>query len=345
MTKYNFMNDYSEGAHQNILAALSQTNLTQETGYGDDQYCQQAAELIREKIGDPGVDIHFVSGGTQANLILISSILKPYESVIAVKTGHICVHETGAIEATGHKVNYAPGKNGKISPEEIRAIVAEHTDEHMVQPRLVYISQSTELGTIYSRIEMEQISAVCHELGLYLYVDGARLGSALTAKKADLALPQLSKFADAFYIGGTKNGALLGEAVVLRNPDLKPHFRFHIKQKGGLLSKGRILGIQFLELFRNDLYFNLAGHANQMAAQMAAGLAEAGYSFQYPAETNQLFPILPNWVIDQLNQEYRFYTWEKIDPEHSSVRLVTSWATPQEAIDKFLVDLKEASVH
>jgi threonine aldolase len=342
MTKYNFMNDYSEGAHQNILAALSQTNLTQETGYGEDQYCLQAAELIRRKIEDPGVDIHFVSGGTQANLILISSILKPYESVIAVRTGHICVHETGAIEATGHKVNYAPGKNGKISPEEIRAIVAEHTDEHMVQPRLVYISQSTELGTIYSRNEMQQISTVCRELGLYLYVDGARLGSALTAKNTDMTIPQLNMLADAFYIGGTKNGALLGEALVLRNPDLKPHFRFHIKQKGGLLSKGRILGIQFLELFRNDLYFNLARHANQMAGQMAAGIEQAGYTFQYPAETNQLFPILPNRVIEQLNKDYRFYTWEKIDQEHSSVRLVTSWATPQESVDGFLADLQQA---
>jgi threonine aldolase len=341
MYKFTFMNDYSEGAHPNILAALSQTNLSQEVGYGEDQYCQQAAEVIREKIGDPGVDVHFISGGTQANLILISSILKPFESVIAVKTGHICVHETGAIEATGHKVNHVPGKNGKISPEDIRAVVAEHTDEHMVYPRLVYISHSTELGTIYSKAEMEGISAVCRELGLYLYVDGARLGSALTAKSADLTLEQLNRLTDAFYIGGTKNGALLGEALVLRNADLKPNFRFHIKQKGGLLSKGRILGIQFLELFRNDLYLNLAQHANLLAEKMAEGIQQAGFGFQFPAVTNQLFPILPNRVIDQLNQQYRFYTWEKIDADHSSVRLVTSWATPESAVDEFLTDLHQ----
>ncbi len=339
MYKYTFTNDYSEGAHPNILAALSQSNFIQETGYGEDHFCLEAAEKIRQYLADPEVDVHFISGGTQANLILISSILKPYESVIAVKTGHICVHETGAIEATGHKVCHVPGSNGKISPQEIRQVVDEHTDEHMVHPRLVYISQSTELGTIYSHAEMEQISKVCHDLGLYLYVDGARLGSALTAKSADMTLPQLNQFADAFYIGGTKNGALLGEAMVLRNPDLKPHFRFHMKQKGGLLSKGRILGIQFFELFQNDLFFSLARHANQLAEQMAAGILKSGYGFQYPAVSNQIFPILPNRVIEKMNQLYRFYTWDKIDEDHSSVRLVTSWATPQSAVDDFLADL------
>ena len=262
MYKYHFQNDYSEGAHPRILETLSKTNLIQQAGYGEDQFCLEAAELIRRAIDSPDADVHFVSGGTQANFTVLSSFLRPFESVIAVDSGHICVHETGAIESTGHKIHAVQGRDGKITPAEVQAVVTAHDDEHMVRPRAVYISQSTEVGTIYSASELRTLSAVCRALNLILYLDGARLGSALTSRSADLALPELAGLVDAFYIGGTKNGALLGEAIVINNPLLQPDFRYAIKQKGGLLSKGRLLGIQFLELFKDGLYFDLARHAN-----------------------------------------------------------------------------------
>jgi threonine aldolase len=267
-------------------------------------------------------------------------MLKSFESVISVDTGHICIHEAGAIEATGHKVHALRGLSGKITLHEIEQIVAEHYFEHMVRPRVVYISQSTELGTIYSAQELGDLSALCKKLGLYLYLDGARLGAALTSPKADLTLAELSPLVDAFYIGGTKNGALLGEAVVINNPELQTDFRFQIKQRGGLLSKGRLLGIQFLELFKDDLYFDLARHANQMAHKLTVGITALGYPFLTDSLTNQIFPIFPDSVIKQLETMYHFYTWSFIDPQHMSVRLVTSWATPEPAIDEFLVDLK-----
>jgi threonine aldolase len=341
MYKYSFQNDYSEGAHPRILEALSKTNLVQDLGYGEDQYSLEAARLIRVRSASPDADVHFVSGGTQANLIVLSSFLKPFESVIAVESGHVCVHETGAIEATGHKVHAVRGRDGKVTPEEIEAVVTGHNDEHMVRPRAVYISQSTEIGTLYSAGELNALSGLCKKMNLILYLDGARLGSALTSKSADLSLPELAGLVDVYYIGGTKNGALLGEAVVINNPLLKADFRYGMKQRGGLLSKGRLLGIQFLELFRDDLYYELARHANRMAERLTEGITGLGFSFRTPSPTNQIFPILPNPLIEKLNEMYCFYVWNKIDDRLSEIRLVTSWATPEKAVDKFLADLRE----
>lgn len=338
--KYSFYNDYSEGAHQNILNALAETNLVQETGYGEDSFSLQAGALIKEKTGNPDSEVHFVSGGTQANLIVLASILKPFEAVIAVNTGHICVHEAGAIEATGHKICTVMSKDGKIRPEQIQAVYDEHSDEHMVKPRVVFVSHSTEVGTIYLKHELQDISEVCKRNGLYLYLDGARLGSALTSTQSDMSLAEVSSLVDAFYIGGTKNGALLGEAIVINNNQLKVNFRYHLKQRGALLAKGRVLGVQFLELFKNDLYFELAKHANEMAGKLTQGIREQGYEFLTDSATNQIFPIFPNILIEKLKDLYGFYIWSKIDDGKSSIRLVTSWATKEEAIDGFLEDLK-----
>jgi threonine aldolase len=344
MFQYSFQNDYSEGAHPRIIEALARTNLTQEPGYGEDRYCLEAAGLIHQTIGNPDADIHFVSGGTQANLIMLSSFLRPFESVIAVDSGHICVHETGAIEATGHKINTVRGRDGKITAAEIEEMVTGHGDEHMVRPRVVFISHSTEVGTLYTKKELHEIAAICKKLNLYLYLDGARLGSALTSSVADVDLKDICRLVDAFYIGGTKNGALLGEALVINNPQLKPNFRYSMKQKGGLLAKGRILGIQFLELFKDGLFFDLARHANEMAQKLTRGIAELGYGFQTDSPTNQIFPIFPNLVIEALSEKYCFYTWAKVDEARSAVRLVTSWATPKEAVTDFLADLKAIGV-
>ena len=338
---YSFKNDYSEGAHPEILAALVRSNLQQQDGYGEDEFSLQAAELIKRQINLADPDVHFLTGGTQANLTAISAFLRPHEAAISASTGHVLVHETGAIEATGHKVISVDSSNGKLTAEQVRKVVTGHGDEHMVKPRLVYLSQPTEVGTIYSRLEMEQISRVCRELGLWLFVDGARLGSALCAAGNDLSLPLLAGLVDAFYIGGTKNGALLGEALVIRAEALKADFRYHMKQKGALLAKGRLIGIQFLTLFTGELYFELARHANRMADQLRQELRQAGYRFLTDSPTNQIFPILPTHIIDELLKEYSFYVWEKVDAENAAVRLVTSWATPPEAVEGFLHRLRE----
>lgn len=338
---YSFKNDYSEGAHPEILAALVRSNLQQQDGYGEDEFSLQAAELIKRKIGLADSAVHFLTGGTQANLTAISAFLRPHEAAISASTGHVLVHETGAIEATGHKVISVDSSNGKLTADQVRKVVTGHGDEHMVKPRLVYLSQPTEVGTIYSRLEMEQISRVCRELGLWLFVDGARLGSALCAAGNDLSLPLLAGLVDAFYIGGTKNGALLGEALVIRAEALKADFRYHMKQKGALLAKGRLIGIQFLTLFTGELYFELARHANRLADQLRQELHQAGYRFLTDSPTNQIFPILPTHIIDELLKEYSFYVWEKVDAENAAVRLVTSWATPPAAVEGFLHRLRE----
>lgn len=340
--KYSFFNDYSEGGHPNILKGLQDTNLNQETGYGEDSISVKAVELIKNKIGSSDVAIHFVSGGTQANLIILASLLKPYESIIAVNTAHISVHEAGAIEATGHKINAVESSDGKIRPEQIKAVYEEHNMEHMVKPKVVFISNATELGTIYSKVELQKISDVCNELGLYLYMDGARIGSALASKTNDLTFSDITGLVDVYYIGGTKNGALLGEAIVICNPELQENFRFHLKQRGALLAKGRVVSIQFEELFNGDLYLQLARHANEMADKLAVGIKKLGYKFQTDSPTNQIFPILPNTTIKKLQTMYGFYVWSKLDKNTSSIRLVTSWATKEEAIDGFLTDLKIA---
>jgi threonine aldolase len=338
LKKYSFKNDYSEGAHPTILKRLVETNLNQTIGYGEDEYCNEARKLIQQHL-KKDADIHFVSGGTQANILVISSILKPYESVIAVESGHIAVHETGAIEATGHKVNTVQTTDGKITISEIEKIIALHTDEHMVKPKMVYISNSTEVGSVYNKIELNAIYEFCQKNNLYLFVDGARLGSALTSSKCDLTLEDLANSTDVFYIGGTKNGALIGEAIVINKPILNDHFRFHIKQKGAMLAKGRLIGIQFAEMFKNDLFFEMGKHANKMAKKLAEGISAKGYSFLTEPSSNQIFPIFPSKIIHQLQNDFEFFVWEKIDEEKSAIRLVTSWATEEEQVVRFINSL------
>jgi len=339
--KYSFKNDYSEGVHPRILEALTISNLEQQNGYCDDDYSIDGKDCIRKKIMNPDAGVFFLSGGTQANLIAIAAMLRPFESVIAATTGHINVHETGAIEATGHKINTIFSTDGKIKADAVQAMVDEHRDDppHMVQPRMVYISNSTEIGTIYQKHELEALSAVCKANNLYLYMDGARLGSALTAATNNISLPELSALLDAFYIGGTKNGGLIGEAIVINNPLFIADFPYHLKQRGALLGKGRIFGIQFREFFKEELFFELAAHANKMAQKLTDGIKKAGYSFLTDSPTNQIFPILPIQIIEELSKNYEFYVWKKIDGNTSAIRLVTSWATKEEAVDKFIGDL------
>ncbi|WPC44107.1 low specificity L-threonine aldolase [Clostridium sp. JS66] len=342
---YSFKNDYSEGTHERILKALIESNLEQTEGYGEDIYTQKAIELMKERIGRSDVDIHLFVGGTQTNLTVISAFLRPHEAAIAANTGHILVHETGAIEATGHKVISIEVSDGKLRPEDIKPALDAHTDEHMVKPKMVYISNPTEIGSIYSKNELELLSKFCRENKLILYVDGARLGSALCSEENDMELSDLGKLVDAFYIGGTKNGALMGEALVICNDSLKEDFRFHIKQKGALLAKGRLLGIQFLELFKDDLYFDLARHANAMANLLKKEITAAGYKFLTHSPSNQIFPILPDKLIEKLQAEYSFYIWEKVDEYNSAVRLVTSWATKEEEVLGFIENLKKFTIN
>lgn len=337
---YSFKNDYSEGAHPRILEALIKCNMEQSEGYGEDIFTARAIKLIKEKIRREDVDVHLLVGGTQTNLTALSAFLRPHEAVIAANTGHVLVHETGAIEATGHKVISVDVEDGKLTRKNIEAVIEEHTDEHMVKPKLVYISNSTEIGTIYKREEVEELSEVCKKHDLYLYVDGARLGSALCSNENNMKIYELAQLVDAFYIGGTKGGALIGEALVICRDTLKKDFRYHIKQKGALLAKGRILGIQFEELFKDNLYFDLATHANNMAQILKKGIVDAGYSFMINSSSNQVFPILPNKLINSLEKKYLFLIWEKIDKENSAIRLVTSWATNEEKVLEFIADVK-----
>jgi threonine aldolase len=342
---YSFKNDYSEGAHPRILNALIETNTVQEDGYGLDRFSLKAIELIKEKIGRSDVDVHLLSGGTQTNLIAISAFLRPHEAAIAASTGHILTHETGAIEATGHKILSVGTKDGKLNPSLIKEVIDLHTDEHMVKPKLVYISNSTEIGSIYSKQELKELREFCDTNQLILFMDGARLGSALCSEENDLQLSDLPELVDAFYIGGTKNGALLGEALVICRNSLKEDFRFHMKQKGALLAKGRLLGIQFQELFRDNLFFELADHANKMAKLLRNEFTNENYKFLTHSPSNQIFPILPNTLIEELQKKYSFYVWEKIKPEYSAIRLVTSWATKEEEVLAFIEDMKKGSRH
>lgn len=339
---YSFKNDYSEGAHPRILNAFLQSNFEQVEGYGEDCYTQEAVELLKRRIGRGDIAIHLLSGGTQTNLIAISAFLKPHEAVIAANTGHILAHETGAVEATGHKIISIEVGDGKLKSSLLQSVLDSHTDEHMVKPRLVYISNPTEVGTIYNMEELEQISWFCKENNLFLYMDGARLGSALCSEESNLELSDLGRLVDAFYIGGTKNGALMGEALVICRDSLQDDFRFHMKQKGALLAKGRLLGLQFLELFRDNLYFDLAKHANKMAGLLREEISKAGFRFLVYSPSNQIFPILPNSLITKLQNNFSFYVWAKIDAENSAVRLVTSWATKEDAVLAFIQDVKNA---
>lgn len=335
---YSFRNDYSEGAHPKVLEALASTNLEQTVGYGMDPRCEAARNTIRRLCNAPDADVHFLVGGTQTNLIVIESLLRPYEAVIAAHTGHVNVHETGAIEATGHKVCTAYAPNGKLTPALVESVVNGHSSEHMVHPRLVYISDTTEIGTIYTKAELEALRRCCDEHNLFLFMDGARLGSALASPQNDLTLPDLAALTDAFYIGGTKNGALFGEALVMNAPN--DHFRWHMKQRGAMLAKGRLLGVQFQALLEDGVYFEIARHANEMAYRLRDGIAALGYSFPVPSPSNQQFPVLPNTVVEQLKAKgYEFEIDHAEDDAHTCVRFVTSWATPENAIDAFLKDL------
>ncbi|WP_343537673.1 threonine aldolase family protein [Sphingobacterium thalpophilum] len=337
---YNFKNDYSEGAHPRILDKLIQTNLVQQAGYGEDEYAQQAKAILRDRLQNPDAAIHFVSGGTQTNLLVISFLLRVHEAVISAKTGHIAANETGAIEATGHKVITAETADGKLRTADIENVLKAHMlAPHVVKPKMVYISNSTEIGTIYSLGELEALSKFCHAHDLLLYLDGARLGHALAAKNNDLTMEALGHLTDVFYIGGTKNGALLGEAVIFNRADLAIDFDYAIKQKGAMLAKGRVLSIQFLELFKDNLYFDLAQRANALAARIAKAVSDKGYSFLTESTTNQIFPILPNELIEHLSQKYQFYIWKSIDSDRAAVRIITSWATDEEMVTAFIEDL------
>ncbi|MFK5880808.1 MAG: aminotransferase class I/II-fold pyridoxal phosphate-dependent enzyme [Sulfurospirillum sp.] len=343
--KYSFKNDYSEGCHPKILEALVQSNFESQDGYGDDFYTKEAKKLIWAKIGNENSDVHLVSGGTQANLIVISSALRSYESVISADSGHINIHEAGAIEAVGHKINSIKSDDGKISVEDIQKVLSEHKEApHVVKPKMVYISNSTELGTVYKKDELEKLSDFCCSNDLYLFMDGARLGSALSSKYNDLTLQDLSKLLDIFYIGGTKNGALLGEAIVINNESLKRDFAYNLKQKGALMSKGRVLGVQFMTLFADNLFFDLANHANLMADKIAKFIQKSGFSFLCKSQTNQIFPILPNTLIKELEKSYGFYIWKNIDEKSSAIRLVTSWATKESTVDEFIKSIAELRV-
>jgi threonine aldolase len=337
-----FRNDYSEGAHPLVLEALTQTNLESTPGYGCDAHCERAAAMIRSRFACPDADVHFLTGGTVTNLAAIAAFLRPWEAAIAASTGHIGVHESGAIEGSGHKVCTIPAPNGKLTPALIREVAAAHQggdDGHMVDPRLVYLSDSTELGTVYQKSELEAISQTCRELGLYLYLDGARMAAALACKENDLAPEDFARLCDAFYIGGTKDGLLFGEALVIANPLLKPHFRNVMKQRGGMMAKGRLLGVQFEAFLKNDLWLDMARHADEEALRIAKALADKGYSLLAPACTNQLFPILTNEKIAELGRSFCFELSDKIDGAHTAVRFVTSWATRDKDVDALIAAL------
>lgn len=335
--KFSFKNDYSEGCHPQILESLLRNNLDQQAGYGEDDYSKKAKDLIKNKIEAQDADVYFVSGGTQANLIVISSILRPYQCVISAATGHILNNETGAIEATGHKILSIEKEDGKLFPSDIIPVLESHQNiPHQVMPKLVYISNSTELGTIYTKKELEDLSAFCKANNLYLFMDGARLGHALTSEISDLELKDIAQLTDVFYLGGTKNGALLGEAIIVNNKILQEDFAFNIKQKGALLAKGRLLGIQFLELMQNDLYFELAKNANQQAMKIKNALSERGVQFLSDTYTNQIFPILDNQIIEVLSEKFEFYVWKKVDENLSAIRMITSWNTNNTAVEEFI---------
>ena len=308
---YSFKNDYSEGAHSRILNSLVETNFEQTDGYSTDYHTDNAIDLLKKKIDREDVDIHLLVGGTQVNLTAISAFLRPHQASIGADTSHINCHETGAIEATGHKVITMKTDDGKLTPDLIQRVVDVHDNEHMVQPKLVYISDSTELGTLYTKSELEEIHYCCRKNNLLLYLDGARIGSALVAEGNDLTLA-----------------------------DIPEDFRYFIKQKGGLLAKGRLLGIQFEELFKDDLYFELATHANRMAILLKNALKEKGYEFLTDSYTNQQFPILPNDFINKLSEKYSFNVERIIDQNNTAIRLVTSWATKEENVLEFIEDLK-----
>lgn len=337
---YQFQCDYNQGAHPRIMERLLETNLEQTVGYGEDHYCAAAREAIRTAIGRTDVDVHFLVGGTQANATVISSILRPYQGVLCASTGHINVHETGAIEHGGHKVLAVNAKDGLLVAEQIRKAMelhyAEDGPEHTVQPGMVYISFSSELGTVYTLQQLREISSACTEYGLPLFIDGARMGYGLASKGCDVTLQDIAELADVFYLGGTKQGALFGEAVVIVNDALKKDFRYFIKQNGGMLAKGRLLGLQFLTLFEDGLYFRISQHAVRQALRIRDAFESKGFEMLVHSPSNQQFPILDNDTMSRLAENFLFSVWQKIDESHTAVRFCTSWATDEKAVDSLI---------
>ena len=331
-----FTSDYCEGCHEKILERLMQTNMEQTSGYGTDEHCLRAAQYIRRECGREDVQVHFLVGGTQTNLTVIAAALRPHQAAVCAESGHIHVHETGAVEATGHKCLTLPSSDGKITAEQVARLVHLHrTDEsmeHTAQPKLVYISNPTEYGTIYSLAELEALHAVCQKLGLYLFVDGARLGYGLQCRSSDVTMADLARLCDAFYIGGTKVGALFGEALVLTNPILGEDFRYIMKQHGGMLAKGRLLGIQFEVLFEDGLYYRISDHALSMADRIRDKLTGLGVPMVPDSPTNQIFPVVSDNVLEQLRREFALTYMDRVDENTSRIRICTSWATREEDV-------------
>lgn len=340
-----FQCDYNEGAHPSIIQHLIESNMEQTVGYGEDSYCSQARELIKKICENENIDVHFLVGGTQTNTTVIAHTLRPYQGVITAVSGHINVHETGAIESTGHKVLAIPSTDGKLTATQIEEVMQAHIHEdgpeHMVQPGMVYLSFPTEIGTVYTRDELEAISNMCKKYSLPLFVDGARLGYGLCSPESDITLPLLTQLTDVFYIGGTKVGALFGEAVVIVNDALKRDFRYSIKQHGGMLAKGRLLGIQFATLFTDNLYMNIAQHAIDEAMRIKAALKNKGIGFLIDSPTNQQFPIFSNEQLTALSEEFLFSVWQTIDEQHTAVRICTSWTTQRENVDKLIKAIEQ----
>ena len=338
-----FQCDYNEGAHPLIMQRLLESNMEQTIGYGEDHYCNQARALIKQACQSDSIDVHFLVGGTQTNTTVISHTLRPYQGVLTAVSGHINVHETGAIESTGHKVLSIATPDGKLTATQIEEAVLAHQHEdgpeHMVQPGMVYISFPTEVGTVYTLAELESISTICRKYSLPLFVDGARLGYGLCSPDSDITLPKLATLTDVFYIGGTKVGALFGEAVVISNDALKRDFRYSIKRHGGMLAKGRLLGIQFAQLFTDNLYMQIAQHAIDQAMRIKSALQAKGIKFLIDSPTNQQFPILSNAQYEELSKKYLFSFWQRVDEEHTAVRICTSWATKSENVDCLIEDI------
>ena len=335
--------DYTQGAHPLIMERLLETNLEQTCGYGEDDYCKHAAELIKEACANDNIDVHFLVGGTQTNATVISSVLKGYQGAVCADTGHINVHETGAVEATGHKVLALPNIDGKINAKMVEDYVSGHyndvTASHMVQPGMVYISLPTESGTMYSKKEIMDIFDVCRKYDMCFFIDGARLGYGLTSEINDISLNDLCKYSDIFYIGGTKVGALFGEAVIISNDAYKKDFRYNIKRHGGLLAKGRLLGIQFETLFTDDLYFRISKNAIDMAMKLKKAFTDMGYELFADSYTNQQFVYLDDSKAEQLSKKYTFSLWGEYNGK-KAYSFCTSWATTNTQIEQLINDLK-----
>ena len=334
-----FENDYCEGAHPAILQKLVETNFEKVSGYGTDPYCASAKEKIRAACACPEADVFFISGGTQANAVVIGSMLHRWEGVLAATTGHVAAHEAGAIEFTGHKVLSLPHTNGKVAAKDVenfcQTFYADANMDHLVFPGMVYISHTSEYGTLYTRAELEALSAVCHTYHMPLFMDGARLGYGLVSEGTDVTLADIARLTDVFYIGGTKVGALCGEAVVF--PHGAPaHFMTMVKQQGALLAKGRLMGLQFDVLFTDGLYTEISKNAIETAAVLKKGLAEKGYQFFMDSTTNQIFVVFPNAQLEALEGKAKFGFWEKYDDTHTVMRIATSWATRMEEARQLL---------